>query len=79
MHSEIFDETILMGTYPVLWLANVKWSPDEMNGVVCSTWSTLLAGSGRCGCFTRVVSSLNQEDALKKKKRGKGENSGMVI
>lgn len=63
MHSQAFDEMILMGTYPVFWLANVKWSPDEMNGVVCSTRSTLLADSGRCGCFTRVVSSLNLEDA----------------
>lgn len=78
MHSVVSDEMILMGTYPVFWLANVKWSPDEMNRVVRSTWSTLLADSGRCGCFTIVVSSLNQEGAkhyshlkLKTRKRGK--------
>lgn len=45
MHSKVSDETILMGTYSVFWLVNVKWSPDEMNGVVCSTWSTLLASA----------------------------------
>lgn len=63
MHSEVFDEMILMGTYPVFWLASVKWSPDEMNGVVRSNWSTLLADSGRCGYFSEVISSVKQKDA----------------
>lgn len=45
-------------------------------GVVCSIWSTLLADLDIWGCFTRAVSSLNQEAAehsyyLKKRKRDK--------
>lgn len=78
MHSEVFDEMIPVGTYPVYWLANVKWSPDEMNRVVHSAWSMLLADSGRCGCFSRAISFLNQENKestiLFKFKKGKGEN-----
>jgi len=34
MHAEVFDEVILVGTYLVFWFVNVKWSLNEINGMV---------------------------------------------